>query len=197
MMSATAKKGARRNFSEARDEVLVALTRQGNEQAFEELVRRYTRTAHSVAQSVVGSPDLADDVCQEAFLAALRNMEKCRQPGRFRAWLLTIARNRALNMIASESKKSIVSIDVAGEFSGPEDPHADLERKELRSKLHRLALKLSGMQERVFRLHEFEGWGHTEIATELGISYGASRVHLHLARKRLRVGLREKQLGIA
>lgn len=196
-MSSAALKEVRQDFSGVRDGALVALTRQGSERAFEELVRRHIQTAHSVAQSVVRSPDLADDACQEAFLAALRHIDQCRYPERFRGWLLTIVRNRALNMITSESKRSTISIDVAGEFPGQEDPHTDLERKELRSKLDTLAKTLSAMQKKVFRLHDVEGWSHTEIAEELGISYGSCRVHLHVARKRLRASLGEKKLGIA
>lgn len=196
-MSSVAIKMVRQDFSEARDEVLVALTRQGSEQAFAELVRRHMRMAHSVAQSVVGSPDVADDACQEAFLAALRHIEQCRQPERFRSWLLTIVRNRALNMVTSKPKKLAISMDVVGELPGSEDPHADLERKELRSRLDRLAETLSVMQEKVFKLHDVEGWSHTEIAEELGISNGSCRVHLHVARKRLRASLGGMNLGIA
>jgi RNA polymerase sigma-70 factor, ECF subfamily len=196
-MSSAAVETGRQDLSRARDEVLVGMTCHGNERAFAELVRRHLPMAHSVARSVVGSPDEADDVCQEAFLAALRNIEQCRHPDRFRRWLLTIVRNRALNRVRSESRKGTVSVDLVGECAGSEDPHADLERKELRFKLHGLARTLSATQERVFRLHDAEGWGYGEIAEELGISYGACRVHLHMARKRLRAGLGEQRLGIA
>lgn len=195
-MSSAVIEKVRRDTSKARDEVLVAMTCQGNERAFAELVRRHLSMAHLMAKSVVGSPDDADDVCQEAFLAAFRNIEQCRNPGRFRGWFLKIVRNRALNAVVSESRKATVSIDIAGDRAGSENPHADLEGKELRFKLHGMAQTLSVTQERVFRLHDVEGWSYGEIAEELGLSYGACRVHLHKARKRMRAKLGGEAPGI-
>jgi RNA polymerase sigma-70 factor (ECF subfamily) len=196
-MNSSARERARNDFSKARDEALVAMTCQGNERAFAELVRRNIPMAHTLAKSVVGSPDEADDICQEAFLAALRSIEQCRRPDRFRSWLQSIVRNRALNHLASESRRATVSMDVVGECAGLEDPSIDLERKELRFKLYGMAQTLSATQERVFRLRDVEGWNYGEISEELGISHGACRVHLHMARKRLRAGLAEPRLGIA
>lgn len=195
-MSSAAIEKVRRDSSKARDEVLVAMTCQGNERAFAELVRRHIPMAHLVAKSVVGSPDEADDVCQEAFLAALRHIDQCRHPDRFRGWLLTIVRNRAINMVVSESRKATISMEIAGDRAGSENPHADLERKELQFKLHGMAQTLPVSQERVFRLHDVEGWSYGEIAEELGISYGACRVHLHTARKRMRAKLGGETPGI-
>jgi RNA polymerase sigma-70 factor (ECF subfamily) len=138
---------------------------------------------------------MADDVCQEAFLAALIHIEQCRNPDRFRAWLLRIVRNRALNLKTSESAKAAISMDVAGQLSSAETPHSDLERKELSCELGRAVKALSGLRKRVFELHDIEGWSHTEISEQLGISRGASRVHLHMARKRLRARLAEREEG--
>jgi len=171
------------------DADLVEGVRKGDSAAFAELVRRFVRVAHSVAYSVVGSPDLADDVCQEAFITALQRIEQCRHPDRFRGWLLTIVRNRALNLKASESFRSGSSLDTAGQFAAAEDPDVDLERSEINEAISQAADQLSGLKREVYRLHDLEGLSHSEIAETLGISKGASRVHLHMARKKLKARL--------
>ena len=81
------------------DAHLVAQVRKGDEQAFEILVRRHLGAAHSFAYSILGEDADADDVCQDAFIIALRRVEQCRAPERFRAWLLAIVRNAAIEKV--------------------------------------------------------------------------------------------------
>jgi RNA polymerase sigma-70 factor (ECF subfamily) len=171
------------------DAVLVGRVRKGEAAAFEDLVRRYIRTAHSLAMSVVGSPDLADDVCQEAFLAALSRIEQCRHPDRFRAWLMTIVRNRALNLRGSEFRRAHSSLEAVGQFASPQDPQQDLKRKALREEIDSAVDDLPGLKRKVFVLHDIQGWDHAGISKELEISRGSSRVHLHGARQILRTRL--------
>jgi RNA polymerase sigma-70 factor (ECF subfamily) len=168
------------------DARLVRGVRKGDTAAFEELVRRYIGMAHRVAYSIVGSPDLADDVCQESFLTVLKRIEQCRQPDHFKGWLLTIVRNRALNIRSSELLRSASSIDISGPFASSDDPDRDLERSELRHAIEGAAQQLSGFKREVYLLHDVEGLSHAEISMSLGISKGASRVHLHMARKTIR-----------
>ena len=70
--------------------------------------------------------------------------------------------------------------------SGRDDPARDLEQSELRSELQAALAELTDLQRRVIVMHDLEGWAHREIADELSISYGSSRVHLHNARRRMR-----------
>ena len=65
---------------------LVARVRLGETKAFDQLVRRHLRLAHSVARSTLDNPDDADDVCQDAFIRALERIDDCRNPGRFGSW---------------------------------------------------------------------------------------------------------------
>jgi RNA polymerase sigma-70 factor (ECF subfamily) len=169
------------------DAVLVEGARRGEDRAFEMLVRRYLRPAHTVAVSIVKSPDLADDVCQDAFLSALRHLEQCRYPDRFKGWLFTIVRNRALNLKASEVLRSGAPLETSGQFASSDDPERDLEQREVMENLEEAVGELSGLNQEVFILHDLEGWGHAEISRKLGISNISSRVHLHHARQRLKV----------
>ena len=168
------------------DPELVDRVRRGDPRAFEVLVRRYVRKTHAVAASIVKDDDEADDVSQEAFVAALRRLDQLRQPERFQAWLLRITRNMALNHLKEGARSLAVPLESLEGFAGPDDPEETLRATRVQIAIHDAVAHLSGMPKRVFILHEIEGWDHQEISRELGISKGASRVHLHLARRTLR-----------
>ncbi len=168
------------------DRVLVEGARRGDERAFETLVRRHLRTAHSVAMSVVHDQDEADDVCQEAFLAALRRLDQLKDPDRFQGWILRIAKNVALNHRKRNGRRVALPLESLENLPGPGDPDLTLREKEVDEEVRDAVAHLSGLPKKVFVLHELEGWDHGEISEELGISKGASRVHLFLARRTLR-----------
>ena len=80
------------------DNVLVKRARNGDIRAFEELVERHRAVVFRVAARVVG-PDEADDVSQDALLRAYHRLDSYRGEGSFRAWLLRIVHNTALNQL--------------------------------------------------------------------------------------------------
>ena len=168
------------------DGLLVARVRRGDDKAFDQLVRRHLRTAHAVARSALDNPDDADDVCQDAFIQALRRIDSCRNPDRFKAWLMTIVRNTAHNRRQYNQVRAAVPLEKAVSAASKDDPLADAARSELRGHLTEAMTHLTDLQRRVLVLYDMEGWSHGEIANELGISAGSSRVHLHVARKAMR-----------
>src|SRR5688500_3546073 len=85
---------------------LVRRARAGDAGAFEQLVRRHLRAAYSVALGVTNDPADAEDVAQDAFIAALERLDECRDPDRFSGWLLRIVRNRALNLKRAQSVRA-------------------------------------------------------------------------------------------
>ncbi len=165
---------------------LVMRVREGDPDAFETLVRRHLPRAHAVATSVLRDEDQADDVCQEAFLAVLRRLEQLRDPERFLGWLLRITRNIALNQLKREGRSVLLPLESLENYPGEDDPDEMMREKGVQDQLRDAVAHLSGLPKRVFILHELEGWDHGEIADELGISKGSSRVHLYLARRTLR-----------
>ncbi len=168
------------------DAALVARVARGDERAFDQLVRRHLQAALVVARSRLAIKSDAEDVCQEAFMIALRRIDQCRHPDRFRGWLLTIVKNRAHNVRAWASLREAVPIEETNLTGGDSQPDQDLHRSELRRDLARALKTLTQLQRRVVVLHDLEGWTHKEIGGELGISQGSSRVHLHVARRKLR-----------
>lgn len=172
------------------DAELVRRVRSGDAGAFDRLVRRHLRVAHRVARrQLSGNHHDADDVVQEAFITALEKIDDCRKPHRFRAWLLTIVRNRAHRYREREAVRDTEPLDGVSPTVSPEDPSRRVETSELRAELETAMEDLTELQQRAFALYDLEGWTHAEIAEELGISRGSSRVHLHAARKKIRAHL--------
>jgi RNA polymerase sigma-70 factor, ECF subfamily len=168
------------------DAVLVRAVQRGDEGAFETLVRRHLRAAHAAALALTGDPDDADDVCQDAFVSALEKIAQCRDPERFRAWLVRIVRNRAHDMRRRARSVKLGTETVAND----ESPFQFADRSELRGRLAVALDTLTELQRRVLLLHDFEGWRHAEISTELGISHVSSRFNLHVARRAMRARLK-------
>lgn len=170
------------------DAELVIQARNGDTESFGELVRRYQRPAFSVALSVIGRQQDAEDAVQESFMVALQRLEDCRNPDRFAGWLLTIVRNRSRNVIRRENLRSGDPIPPSASTAGP-SPEKAASLAELRSSLQEALNKLSEVQREIVLLHDLEGWKHAEIAERLGMPSGTVRSHLHFARKALRVEL--------
>jgi len=165
---------------------LVARVRLGETKAFDQLVRRHLRLAHSVARSTLDNPDDADDVCQDAFIRALERIDDCRNPERFGSWLMAIVRNTAHNRREHSRVRATLPLEEARSATSGDDPLAAVGRMQLRRQLREAIRQLTELQRRVLLLYDLEGWSHKEIAGELGISSGSSRVHLHVARKAMR-----------
>lgn len=171
------------NDSDAR---LVERARDGDAGAFEALVRRHLRSARAVALSLTGEVADAEDVCQDAFITALERLEECREPDRFRSWLLAIVRNRAHNFRRYHDLRRGPPISPA-EPSQDRGPAAEAEVGALRKQLTAALGRLPELQRQVVLLHDLEGWPHRDIGETLGITEGSSRVYLHKARRALRV----------
>ncbi|HUH12212.1 MAG TPA: RNA polymerase sigma factor [Longimicrobiales bacterium] len=167
------------------DARLVERARDGDDRAFEHLVRRHLRAAHAVAFSLTGERADAEDVCQDAFIAALERLEKCREPDRFRSWLLAIVRNRAHNFRRHSSLRQGPPVH-PGTPSRERGPAAAAEDRLLRERLMDAMTRIPETHRQVVLLHDLEGWPHKDIGETLGITEGSSRVYLHKARRALR-----------
>ena len=94
------------------DERLVALTRRGNQGAYEALVGRYQARLLSFCRHMLGSREDAEDVLQEVFAAAFNAMTADERPINVRPWLYRIARNRSLNHLRRTQAIGVDSMDV-------------------------------------------------------------------------------------
>jgi RNA polymerase sigma-70 factor (ECF subfamily) len=167
------------------DELAAAVVRAqgGDTPAFEVLARAFSRAVYAVALAHVRRPADAEDVAQDALFAALVRIDDCREPARFGAWLLRIARNHAMNHLKRRKLRDVREDD-EGPIEGP--------KQELRLVRRELLLALEALapaQREVVLLHDLDGWSHAEIAAALDITEEASRQQLVRARRALRAKL--------
>jgi RNA polymerase sigma factor (sigma-70 family) len=166
------------------DRRLVSLVREGYENAFEEIVRRYAKPLTRYAAAIVGSR--GEDVTQDAFSKALLTLRHTDAEIELRPWLFRIVRNTALNELRDHPPTPEVLAEM---IAGGDNPAELLERREeLTDLMHRLQL-LPEPQRAAIVMRELEGLSHEEIAAALGLSGGGARQAIYRARQKLRGGL--------
>lgn len=168
------------------DAQLVLRAREGDAAAFESLVRAHMRSVYAVALAVLGDAEDAEDAVQDALVRALERLDQCRDPERFRPWLLQIARNRARNLRRRRAVRRALPLWAAEQLPERRRPEHDAEVAELRDRLLDGLGRLSETQREVVLLHDLEGWRHREIGAALEMPEGTVRYHLSTARRLLR-----------
>jgi RNA polymerase sigma-70 factor, ECF subfamily len=165
---------------------LVERTLAGDLAAFEELVELYRLDVFRVAARIVG-PDEADDVTQDAFLRAFHKLDTFRGES-FRAWLLRITHNRALNVVARRKPEPVDPADhdrQEEEASRRQDPARSLEDSERRARLAGKLEQLRPAHRSVLVLRDLEGFSYEEIAEITDSPLGSVKGRLHRAREEL------------
>jgi RNA polymerase sigma factor (sigma-70 family) len=114
------------------DERLIALTRRGNNGAFETLVQRYQSRLLAFCRHMLGSTEDAEDVLQEVFTAAFNAMLADERPINARPWLYRIARNRCLNHLRRPTAAGQDSMDVFERDGGTSTADTVHKREEFR-----------------------------------------------------------------
>jgi uncharacterized protein len=165
----------------APDAGLVASTLDGDEDAFALLVERHRTRIRVVAHDLLGDWAEAEDVAQEALLAAHATLPRLHDPERFGGWLAAITANLAKMRLRSRRAGWTSLDELAGGVLAP-SAESYVEDELVREAM----AALSGLQREAVLLHYVEGFSTTEIAARRGESAGAVRVRLHRARSRLR-----------
>jgi hypothetical protein len=167
---------------EQTDAELVAAAVEGDRQGFTELITRHGARARAAAQSVLGPADGAEDVEQDAVLAAFLGLPRLREPAHFGSWLAAIAANLARMRLRRGNGPSNRLLLGTIEPS----PEEALEVAELVHLVRRALRVLSEAQRAIVLMHYAEGRSCDEIAALVGRSPVAVRVALHRARRQLR-----------
>ena len=190
--------------SELDDTVLVREAQNGNTKAFEELVRHYDRAILGLALHLTGSHEDAQDVYQDAFLRAYRNLPHFRFECSFYTWLYRIVVNRCLDRLRRDrlQKRDVsveVPIDVVDEERAAEMP--DLRKAmcpepssrghEGRERFGRALSQLSARERMVFELKHYQGLKLSTVATLLDTTENTIKSTLLRATQKLRVKLAE------
>jgi RNA polymerase sigma-70 factor (ECF subfamily) len=186
--------------SQEADRELVLRARDGDRDAFAEIVRSYQRRIYAVAMRMTRRHEVADDITQDTFVRAYRNLGRFEIGRPLKPWLTRIAVNLAINYLNGVAKREqpLYTEDAPGgpegaRLSRPEpldsNPERALESEELALDLDRAVSLLPFEQRTVFLLKVVEEMRYEEIAKLLGISEGTVMSRLSRARGRLRVML--------
>ena len=167
---------------------LIERIREGDAQAFGELVRRYQRRAFAIAYRLLRHIQDAEDLVQESFITALERIDSFDVRRPFGPWFFRIVVNRGRNAIAARRVRETDALD-DGVLSGGASPDRLAEERELGERIGLALDELSDRQRLVVQLHEIEGFTTAEVAGMLEIAEPTVRWTLHAARKRLRVEL--------
>lgn len=172
-------------MNEEGEDSLIRAAAIGDRLAFDELVRRHLRPLLSYATRLVSDPTTAEDVTQETFIAAWRNLPEYEQRSSFRTWLFTIASRKAIDL--RRRRAAIPTED--DRLDGPDrrnsDPYDQYVGQTLLQALQVELERLSYHARACWWLREVEGLSHDEIATALAITRGSVRGHLQRARAHL------------
>ena len=169
------------------DRELVDRAFAGELAAFETLVERHRDVVFRVAARVVG-PDEAEDVCQDAFLRAFHRLPSFRREAPFRAWLLRITHNAALNHLARRRPEPVEPVEGLVDESDADGVRTPVERLEGRERRERLEGKVRLLQpahRAVLVLRDIEGLTYEEIADVTQTPLGSVKGRLHRARAEL------------
>lgn len=169
------------------DAALVERARGGDEDAREQLVRRYLPDVYRTAARVLGDSDLAQDATQDAFVNAMGGLSRFRGEASFRTWLLRIAINAAKSVGRRSGRRREVNLVLAeNEPSRSPDPARHAVNVTEAERAEKALDDLPPKQRLAVALRVQQGLSYTEIAASLKCSEGAARVNYHLGVKRLR-----------
>jgi len=174
------------------DDALVGAARDGDRRAFGLLYQHYARMVHGILLCRVPPRDV-DDLVQEVFLLALRQLHSLRDSSRFGAWLGTITRNRA-NDYYRRSHSAERQMEPGAEEQAESRTNDHVVEQEAAMTLAVLRTLPETYRESL-TLRLVEGMTGPEIAARMGLTHGSVRVNLHRGMQMLREKLAEKARG--
>lgn len=170
------------------DAWLARAAAERDEAAFEQLVRRHTDALYAGALRATGSPDTAQDVVQEAWLAAWVALPAFRGHSAVRTWLVRIVTTRALN--ALRRPRRTVPLDTVAEPAIAGTEH-EAELRERATAVRRAVAALPTRQREAVVLRDLEGLSYEEVAQVLGCSVASVKSALFRGRQALAADLEQ------
>lgn len=170
---------------------LVRASKEGDEEAFASLVKKYRVKVFNLAFSLTRDRDTADDLAQEVFIKAYFALPRFELRSEFGTWLYRIAINHVRDFLRKTSRMRRLSIDEIKEGSIPQEDETMKREKEQseeqRTKIVRRAIQVLPEKHQVILiLRDIQGLSYEEITKILRISPGTVDSRLHRARKLLR-----------
>ncbi len=176
---------------------LMLRARDGDADAYAELVRAYSRRVVGYFYRQLGDRSEAEDLAQEVFLRVYRARSRYEPKARFGTWFFHITQNVARNAVRYRRRHPVVRL-APSQPGGAELPLCDpgegpcrpLERAEVAEVVRAAVAGLAGRQRAAVELHQFRDHTYAEVAAELDLTPKAAKSLLYRARNQLREGLR-------
>ena len=183
------------------EQELVTRAKAGDPDAFGQLMEQNQNRIYSLALRMVGNPEDAADLTQEAFLSAWRNLEHFQGEAAFSTWLYRLTSNACIDFLRREKRKrsagTVLSLDDTEDGSSLDlpdydsDPHRQLEQSEVQQAIADGMAALSEEHRKVLALRAISGLSYAEIADILGLEEGTVKSRIARARLALRKKLLE------
>lgn len=171
------------------DDYLIQRARMGSTEAFEVLVHRYRDRTYRVALRMVGDGASAEDVAQDALVAAWRALPDFRGEAQFSTWLHRIVLNSALNHVTRRRLDRELTGD---EPIDPADqPEASVESQHREQALRVAISRLPFEQRAPLVMYQFEGYTYDQTAEILQVSEATVRGRIYRARRALVDSMRD------
>lgn len=168
------------------EQELIRCAQRGDGEAFRQLVEAYQTQVYRLALRMCGE-SAADDVTQEAFLAAWRALPDFRGDCRFSTWLYRLTTNAGIDWLRREKRHR--SADDVTELELPDDapsPQEQAEQSETQSAVRRALSRLSEEHRQVLLLRYMQELDYGEIAAALDVSEGTVKSRINRAKSKLR-----------
>lgn len=186
------------------DQAAITACRNGDVNAFENLVEKYQKQMFNTAYRMIGSYDDAVEVVQDAFVAAFKNINKFEQAAKFTTWLTRIVRNMSINrskQLAAAKHKKTVSLDdylqndhgKAKHHPAADHPTAlqQLEREQIQQQVQWCIDGIEIGFREVLVLKDIQDFSYAEIGETLKIPQGTVKSKLYRARDFLKTCLKK------
>lgn len=168
--------------------------RQGDEDAFGALVQQHSRKVFQLAFRMMGNEQDAEDVVQESFLRAYRQLGRFQARADFGTWVYRIAANCAVDMMRSRQRRMSARSEVLDEAAplpetGQPSPERLAESAQLNRFVNNALESLSAIERAAFTLRHHEGRSIDEICRTLDLGKSAAKHAVFRAVRKLRVAL--------
>lgn len=162
-------------------------------QAFELIVRQYSEQLYWRIRRFVFDHDDADDVLQNVYLKAWKNLADFKGNSKVSTWLYRIAINESLDFLRKKKTSSIVSTDVDTGTANLllADDYFDGDRSQ--ALLYEAVAQLPGVQRTVFNMRYFDNMKYSEISKVLETSEGALKASYHIAVQKVSEYVKSRQ----
>lgn len=169
---------------------LIAAALDGNQQAWDSIVRRYWRKAFNIAYTFVGRREEAEDLTQEIFLKVYKALATFDRRANFQTWLISISRNLCIDhyrKVRRERETIDRSVDVATVSAAATGPNAltSLQRRDSHDLLRQAMLKVRPALREAVLLRDIQELAYQEIAERLALPEGTVKSRINRGRREL------------